>query len=450
MNQKKNLLLISLLLIALVPFLIICLYALPFADDFCFGWTASEKISFTQKFLNQYLYWNGRYTADVLVNFHPLVIGQLFIYQLILFFSLLAVPVTLFFLLRQFISDWLVAIVTSLLITLFYLNYQPNITEGIYWFIGISNYHLGNLCLLLHFIFLAKSLSVDGKVKVAFQFITCSLLIISVGFNEIDAILIPILYFILLIFHQKPETANRKLFSVFFSISITASAFVFFSPGNFTRANEFPERYNLLHSLLYSSAQTIRFLLKWIFNLSFILLSIVVVSHAEKIKIKTALFDYRYLGYALIFVVFTGSFLPYFATGTLGQHRTINYVFFYFILLWILFLVSVSQKYLLHERLNQAKSELPIFVVVVVSILFMLFSGNSFKILSDWRADNFRKYETAFYERQKAIVQNPQAAIQPLSIIPKTFDVVDVKGDTSWWVDKCMKRFYTKAQVELR
>ena len=84
MLSKKQLQ-ISLLLLsitALFPFVIICFYALPFADDFCFGWTASEKIAFVQKFLNQYLYWNGRYTADVLVNFHPLVTGKNLVYQL--------------------------------------------------------------------------------------------------------------------------------------------------------------------------------------------------------------------------------------------------------------------------------------------------------------------------------------------------------------------------------
>ncbi len=448
---------ISLLLLsmaALLPFVIICFYALPFADDFCFGWTASEKISFTQKFLNQYLYWNGRYTADVLVNFHPLVTGKVLVYRFLILISLLTTPVLLYFFIDTTVFNLqsslfnLKSLFASLLITLFYLNYQPNITEGIYWFIGISNYHLGNLCLLLHFIFLLKTFSANGKSKIVFQTLACVLLIVSIGFNEIGALLIPAFYFAILLFSGKTE--NRKSYAGLFFIAIVSSAFVFFSPGNFVRVNVFPERYNLLRSLLYSSAQTLRFLSKWIFNLPFILLSLVVAANADKLKLKLPVLDFRVLGLALLFVVFTGSFVPYFAIGILGQHRTINYVFSYFILIWILLLISVSQKYLLHEKLNGLRSEKRIFATAIISVLLMFFSGNSLKILQDFKADNFRKYETAFYERQKTILQKPDAHIAPLKIVPDVFTITDTENDTAYWVDKCLKKYYSETGNELK
>lgn len=456
MLSKKQLQ-ISLLLLsitALFPFVIICFYALPFADDFCFGWTASEKIAFVQKFLNQYLYWNGRYTADVLVNFHPLVTGKNLVYQLSILVSLIITPVTFCYLLDYVVLNHQSSIINyqsaiaSLLITLFYLNYQPNITEGIYWFIGISNYHLGNLCLLLHFIFLLKAVSANGKSKIVCQVFICLLLVASIGFNEIGALLIPLFYFSILVLKQKTE--NRKFYTGLFLIAIISSAFVFFSPGNFVRVNVFPERYNLLHSFLYSSAQTLRFLTNWIFNLPFILLSLAFAANADKVKLKLPIFDFRVLAIALFFVVFSGSFIPYFATGILGQHRTINYVFFYFILIWILLLVSVSQKYMLYEKLNWLKQENRIFATVAMSVLLIMFSGNSLKILQDYKADNFRKYETAFYERQKTILQNPAAMIAPLKIVPDVFTITDTESDTAFWVDKCMKKYYTEPGKELK
>ncbi len=439
---------------ALLPFVIICFYALPFADDFCFGWTASEKISFVQKFLNQYLYWNGRYTADVLVNFHPLVTGKILVYQFSILVPLLATPVIFYFLLDSAVSNNQSSlinyqfVIASLLITLFYLNYQPNITEGIYWFIGISNYHLGNLCLLLHFIFLLKAFSANGKSKITFQTLASLLLVVSIGFNEIGALLIPLFYFFVLVFSAKTE--SRKFFAGLFLIAFVSSSFVFFSPGNFVRVSVFPERYILLHSLLYSSAQTLRFLSKWIFNLPFILLSLVIVANADKVKLKLPVLDFRVLAVALLFVVFSGSFIPYFATGVLGQHRTINYVFFYFILIWFLLVISVSQKYLLYEKLNWLKQENRIFATMTISVLMMMFSGNSLKILQDCNADNFRKYETAFYERQKTILQKPDAQIAPLEIVPDVFTITDAENDTAYWVDKCMKKYYTETGNELK
>src|SRR5580693_4037986 len=108
--RSKNLLLILLLLLALFPYFLTCFYALPFADDFCYAWTSAEKISVLQKFMKQYLHWNGRYTSNLIINAHPLVTGKLIYYHLGLFVVLLCTPAVTFFLVRVFIQDWSVSI----------------------------------------------------------------------------------------------------------------------------------------------------------------------------------------------------------------------------------------------------------------------------------------------------------------------------------------------------
>ena len=447
MKLQLNYFILLLLVVALLPYFVICFYAFPFADDFCFGWTASANISFLQKFLNQYLYWNGRYTADVLVNLHPFVTGRIINYQLAVFVSLAATPVVIYFFIKEvaLVFKWSVVIcqlsMISLLITLFYLNNQPNITEGVYWFIGVSNYHLCNLLFLVQLTLLLKSFSVNGKSKIFLQAVSLLLLIVCIGFNEIGAMLIPVFYFCLSVFNCKLQTANCKLWVVFTIVAFIASAFVFFSPGNFVRTQEFENRYDLLHSLLYSSAQTVRFLAEWVLNVPFVLLTLVVLANADKVKSRVAM-DYRLLLAGLLFVVFIGSFLPYFATGVLGQHRTINFVFFFFILLWVLFLLSVSERFVLYEKLESFRNEKVFAGLLSVAILLMAITGNGIKVIADFKQDNFRKYETAFMERQKTILQNPDAPIKKLIVIPNTFQIVDVREDSTWWVDKCMKKYY--------
>jgi len=204
----------------LLPYLVICFYAFPFADDFCFGWTATENISMPQKFLNQYLYWNGRYTADILVNLHPLALGGVTDYQLLITGSLLITPVVLYFFIREFI-DGVDALIVAILLTLFYLNYQPNVTEGIYWFIGIANYHLCNLLFVFQLTFLIKSFQSEGKTKAVLQVTSFLLLIISVGFNEVGAMLFPCFYLVAYLLKK------RKVLLVFFTGSLIASSFVF-------------------------------------------------------------------------------------------------------------------------------------------------------------------------------------------------------------------------------
>ncbi len=443
-----------LLAVALVPYLLVCLYAFPFADDYCFGWTASESIPFIQKFLNQYLYWNGRYTADVLVNLHPLVAGKILIYQLHVFVSLAATPVVLYVFVLEVLRNGqtnvrpkFISLIASLFITLFYLNYQPNLTEGVYWFIGISNYHLGNLLFVLQLTLLLKSFSAKDGTKIFLQVVSVLLLIVSVGFNEVAAMLIPLFYATVALLSAKQETGNWKLWIAFAAIAFLASAFVFFSPGNFVRSHEFENRYDLFHSMFYASLQTVRFLAKWILTAPFLMLSMVVVANAGRIKPKVD-FDYRLLLAAMLFVVFIGSFLPYFATGVLGQHRTINFVFFFFILLWVLFLISVARKFFPDEKQFLLVGKKVTGVAIVLSITAIMFTGNGFKILRDFKDNNFRKYETAFYERQKNVIANPGAPIEKLAVIPNTFQIVDVRNDTAWWVDKCMKKYYIQTETK--
>ncbi len=449
-NRWSYFFILSVLFLALLPYFIICFYALPFADDFCFGWTASEKITFIQKFLDQYLYWNGRFTSDILVQFHPLLTGKLLCYRLVFVFALLITPLSIYIFIGEVFPEvkGLVAMTVSLLLTLFYLNYMPNITEGVYWYIGIVNYHFGNICLILQLLFFFKLFSANGKRKTFFTLFSFLLLIASIGFNENAALLIPLLYLCMLVFYTG---ARGKAAFIHFGVALISSAFVFFSPGNLVRGNAFTESHDFFHSLYYSSLQTIRFTGNWSYSISFWALSLVVVSQADKIQNKfLQQIDYKLIFAFLILVVFSGSFLPYFATGVLGQHRTINFVFFFFILLWVLFLISVSHKFSLYQKLTFLKDEKIRLLLLIIGILFMCFSGNSLKIVSGFRKNNFATYQTAFKERQKTIILNPEFPIPQLTSIPEIFQIVDVKGDTTWWADKCMKNFYTTTKTELR
>lgn len=448
LRNKSQLLVLILLLAALLPYYIICFYALPFADDFSYAWAASEKLPFIQKFLKQYLGWNGRYTADTFHLFHPLATGKIFYYQLSLFFSLLITPAVIFLFIRQMVMDKTISIFSTLFVTLFYLNYLPNLTEGVYWYVGVVNYHLGNLLLLLQITLL---LHLGGKEKrnLLLEFFSYVLLIISVGFNEISAFLIPVFYLFASALAIKFNTPTKRVVLYHLAVAIFAAAFVFLSPGNLVRANEFPERYQLLHSLFYSSLQTIRFIGTWSLNYPFISLSLLIAANANKISNNHAhKIDYRLLLTVLLFSVFTASFIPYFATGILGQHRTINYVLFFFILLWLLFLLSASNKFNLYEKLPFFRKKFVMNVTLISSVL-VLFATKEIHIVRDLASDNFHIYKKEFMERQEKIIQNTAANIPALRFIPSTFTIVDTKNDSAFVADRCVRKFYEETKIRL-
>jgi hypothetical protein len=337
-----------------------------------------------------------------------------------------------------------------LALLLFYCCYQPDLTQGIYWFIGAYTYHLGNLLFLLHLIFLWQAFSGDGRMKQV-QFAAAGiLLVLSIGCNEIGAVLIPSYYLLAVIISYK-RRENFRLIAFFFGVAFFASAFVFFSPGNSTRMEQFPTGFRFLHSLLFSTLQTGRFIATWCLSLPFVGFSILILASAGKIKSNIIRWiDYKIILALLVYTVFIGSFLPYIGTGILGQHRTINYVFFYFIFCWIWFLVALAEQFSLQQRLmfwlvNKRASAL-----MLICILTMTLTGNGEKLLSDFAAGRFEIYKSEFLQRQAQILANPQSPVEPLKAIPHVFHITDAKADTAYFVDKCMLKFYTETGVLLK
>jgi hypothetical protein len=448
--RYKNAILLSLLVVVILPYFIICFYALPFADDFCYAWTASEKVSLLQKFLRQYLHWNGRYTFDLLVNIQNPLLSGLLAYQMSAFILLASTAIVFFLFVKIFIRDFFTALFAALSVLLFYCCYQPDLTQGIYWFIGAYTYHLGNLFFLLHLVFLWRGVSNEGAARQLHYVAAAILLVLSIGCNEVGAALIPAYYLLAAIISYRLKE-NRKLMTCFFGIAFAAAAFVFFAPGNTTRMEQFPTGFRFIHSLIYSVLQTVRFTATWSLSLPFLGFSILILASAGKIKgFILRQVDYRIVLALLIYTVFMGSFMPYMGTGILGQHRTMNYVFFYFIFLWIWFLLALSEQFSLGQRIMLWLINKRALALTLICILIMGITGNSEKILSDFIAGRFITYKSEFLLRQQHIISNPGKPISPLKNIPQVFVITDTKADTSWFADKCMNKFYTETGVVLR
>jgi hypothetical protein len=127
-----------------------------------------------------------------------------------------------------------------------------------------------------------------------------------------------------------------------------------------------------------------------------------------------------------------------------------NYVFPFFIILWIATLISLSTHYRLAENATPETTGVRVFILAVVALVVMSATGNANKILVDFGSGIFPKYKTEFMARQATILNQPTLPVAPLQNIPHTFQVVDTKSDTSWWIDKCIKHFYTETNIVLR
>ena len=112
-------------------------------------------------------------------------------------------------------------------------------------------------------------------------------LILLIGFNE--TILLLLLFMHLFLFikafltpHSSKET--KKISAVLFGVALIASLVVILAPGNGFRAAFFPGNNELLHSIVFSLLQTIRFFLDWVSNLPLLFASVLFVSLFSKMK----------------------------------------------------------------------------------------------------------------------------------------------------------------------
>lgn len=444
--KRYQALIIILLVIAFLPFCYVCLYALPYADDFCIGWELLQGKPLLTNIAEQYLYWNGRYTSDVLINLHPINTGNLIVYSVVILVSLLATPVVFYVFLQQVLKHRVTSVIVSLLLSLIYLNYMPQITEGIYWYGGIVNYHIGVLVLLVQLTLFIKLYVAEDKSAIQYG-ASLLLLVASVGFNEVGAMLIPLFYFILLVFNYK--SLNRKLLAIHFIVALIASAFVIFSPGNATRLGEFSGKYDLLNSVLKSSAQTLRFSGGWLMKYPMLVCSVLAIAYAHKLRDTIiAKIDWRIALTGAFAVVFIAAFIPYFATGILGQHRTVNYEYPFFLLLWFIALIGFANRYSIQTRYLHA--DIIKAVLLISAIITMQLSYNARSIYRDIRHDGFNKYKTEYLARQQQILDG-DTGIKPLQHVPSVFMITDAtaKDDPQYWVNKCMKLYYEKSKRPL-
>ena len=451
--RRKELLLLILLIAALAPYILLCFYALPYADDFCYAWSSAEPISFTARFMKQYMGWSGRYSAHVLLCTHPLASGQMLYYHLADLISLLSVAFAFIIFFWSVRSAFLNGLVIGLTVLLFYLCYMPQLSDGVYWYTGVCNYELSSVCFILHLSLLILWYRSEGITKVISFLLASLLLIASIGFNEVGAALIPSYYFftvVILYLAKKKNMVPDTAFSaaaILFCIATISFGFLVLAPGNHVRSHQFHTHFEFLHSVLFGGLQTVRFTAIWIFTIPAVLFSLLIVSKADQLPDTPVFrFDHRLILGFIVFTVFMSAFLPYFTTGILGQHRTINYSFFYTILLWMWWLISVSKQYTLYEKPALQFISLNWFAIAVACIILMVFTGNGGKIVRDLRADTFTAYSREYYQRESEIIHHPEIPIGPLTHTPQSLMIVDAQTDTTYWVNRAIW-LYTKRIV---
>lgn len=148
------------------------------------------------------------------------------------------------------------------------------------------------------------------------------------------------------------------------------------------------------------------------------------------------------IGAVVLCFILVAMALPYWATGLLGQHRTVNATWL-FILPLVLLLVLVQ----LHRQVPPA---MPAGLRTFASLLLgmgLLFTGTSGTLTSDLAVGRMESFDDQLRERY-GVLRNAverrgaRVLLEPLHDPPATFHFLDAGPDSGNWVNRSMAYYF--------
>ncbi|MDG1477285.1 MAG: DUF6056 family protein [Vicingaceae bacterium] len=454
-ETKKTQILLFALIVAIIPYCYLCFFANPSADDFVLAAQFQEN-HFLNLIYEQYFIRNGRYISSPLSFLNPIGFNSFLGYKffpllliLLVFLSSLSVFQQLFHS-RKFQYK----MTGSLLFVLLFFHNMPIISEGIYWFTGSVIYVLGLVSCLLYISILIKVLS--GKKNGYSHVVLTVFLFLSCGFNEVLTLVIVFLLGVLtFVFHQK-KLVQKKIILIQFLFAIAFAAILILAPGNSVRGSAYNESKQLIYSLTYSIIQVFRFQILWIFSIPLIVCSLLYVNVNKELSKSQILFSNSfYLSrlsstFLLFSIIFICVFPAYWATGILGQHRTLNIAYLFFLLAWFVNLTVWLNHYKVKSIIN-FKIMLYLFSALIIGIIF---TGNGYNTLNDifaGTAASFNKqHEYRFEELYKAQgLKTNQVSLPQILAKPKCLFTYDIEEEPKDWKNKAYNMYFRLDSVDI-
>ncbi len=456
-THKRELLVFIFLILALLPYLYVSIYTNPIADDFTYAFKGKSE-SLIKTLIGEYLNWNGRYTSNVFVLLNPIVFGCFWGYKVTPIFIIFALFFSILFLFStitekkfKVLQRWII----SLVLTLLYLYQMPIISEGIYWYTGAVTYQLGSVLFLIYLslliLFFRKKFILNKRL--IHLFILALLIAVTIGFNEIIMIVMFILSIYIWVIFKQNKTKKHKYLTFILICTIIFCSIVFFAPGNSGRESHFTINHHFLNSLLSSFAQTIRFSLDWVSSLPLILLSILYYKVNKKLSTQLIIFSKSFYltpiisVFTLFLLVFIGSFPAYWATGILGQHRTMNVSYLLFILMWFINLTVIYNKFEFPKIKELKYCKIIFFILIYFSLIF---TKNSYNLIYDLKTYKCQDYNSQMQDRYSIIKNSTDTAyFELIKRKPKTLFVLDITDNPKNWQNKGYGIFFEKPHIQI-
>lgn len=454
----KKFLLIGFFALPFIPYIILCFYAHPVADDLTY--TTPVPVWHFEKFL--YMRLNGRYTSNMLVLLCPVITSNsLVIYRLVALILFILITASLIYLLFSAFGKAIRAIniiIMGMIISIAILNLLPCLPQGIYWFSGSMTYVLGCVFAMFYagtvFRYINKTFIINPTIHLSLILL---LLVISIGFNEVQMLLFMCIHIFIWLGLKKQERFHSFWFIILL-VCISFSSIMFFSPGNRYRGYYYQDSHHFFHSLFMTALQLPRFFFAWISYAPLLMASMLFAPVSLVLSKRSVLFRKagNYNPYVLFFLLWVILFLcifpAYWSTGILGQHRTLNTACFFFIPAWFLFLHSLFQSNNLAEKITFILSSPVKTALTLILAATLLFSGNCGSVLMDLVTGKITGFNKEMNNRYILINEalkhgQSEVTLPPLENKPASLFVIDIHPGCNFLANREYALFYKLKKV---
>ena len=438
-------------------FLVAGFFAHPIADDLDFASSAREAGVLTA-WRQQYLTWNGRYASNLFALATPWRFSSLAGYRAVVGLLVMATVAALYVFLRTlgkatFTSGE--AMSGALMVSVLFLAGMPAVGEGVYWLTSAATYQAAVILALLHFACVVRCTAGAGA---PIRLLAIVLLVAVVGCNEVMMLIVLAVYVALLGWSLAGGAPYRSLFATMLAVTVVCTAVLVLSPGNAARAAVYPDRHELVRSMTMTALQTVRFVGGWVSSGPLLIASALWMGHADRfaglVDRARARVPLLLCCAGIALAVPISVFPAYWATGILGQHRTVNTAYFVFLIFWFAGLALWSVSGGKSARAVQAFARelgVPLAVLLVVSLGL---ARNSYALGEDLARGRLASFDREMSERDRALRECRLTGQRPCDIaaiqtVPASFFVLDVSADPRDWVNVAYARYYGLSEVRL-
>lgn len=474
---------ITIFILSLIPLLYISRYIHPSTDDYIFSIETYNIWNNTHSFIqtlrsaiettyNMYINWQGSYSGCFLMALQPGIFNVYWITPFVLIGTFTLSTYWLVHLLIKTFSksstpQYLIVSTTLILMS---LQFVISPLDAFYWYNGAVYYTFYYSMTLLLACFLIKQIQSDGLRKTIYGICVLVLCIFLAGGNFMTGLLILVILssilLISIINRQKVPSiiyATLFIFCIAFTINIIA-------PGNMIRANYIEDNIPAILAIRISFTNGYNYLVNYTTPTAitlFIFISPVIYQLARKSKCS---FKYPWLCILLTYAIYCSLFTPTcYALGFPGYERNLHiyqYSYYWFVLINLFYILgsiwkgSVKDNPIckdltqLASHIKSALSHYPLFIYVLTIFIYGITiiqspaaSKRVFKDIASGKAALFDQEMTERLPKYHGKEQN--IIFSPLTVMPASICVFDLKEDPNHWTNQSISLYYRKHSVKL-